>query len=396
MDIFRSRLGLKSKKFIVGVLERLMSRRRMQSYLFFWARTVVSIRKPFIIGITGSVGKSTTTEMLAAVLVHPDAARTVGSVGYAFENMNDDVGLPAIVLRFSRFDFPYAYPSRLALLCQIPFQAFRVAIGDYPKILVLEFGTHWGGHLHRLVEIAPPNVAVVTTIGAAHLERLKTLEGVVLEKGALVLAVPTSGLVILGQDHDYVPQLEQMARAPVVKVTGRGIELARNITRAVCRHLGISDETVALALKDFKSPAGRLTQIDLTDMTVIDDSFNANPLSMKLALDTLAQTSGQGRRRLAILGEMAELGKEGQRYHEEIGTYARGRTDILIGVGDLSRHYSPDVWFDSSDACADQLQTLVRLHDCVLVKGSGSTRMEQIVKRLCVMTSEGRSTLLSK
>ena len=96
-----------------------------------------------------------------------------------------------------------------------------------------------------MASIAPPNVCVVTTIGAAHLEKLKTLETVVREKGELVRAVPPSGLVVLGQDHDHVSELEAMARAPVIKVSGPGMELSRNITRTVCRHIGIADDIVA-------------------------------------------------------------------------------------------------------------------------------------------------------
>jgi UDP-N-acetylmuramoyl-tripeptide--D-alanyl-D-alanine ligase len=233
-----------------------------------------------------------------------------------------------------------------------------------------------------MVTIAPPDVAVVTRIGAAHLEIMKTVEALVQEKGALVRAVPPSGLVILGQDHDYVSQLEQMARAPVIKVSGQGVELSQNITRAVCRHMGIPEEAVSSALSDFKSPKGRLNRLEFASMTVIDDSYNANPLSMKLALDALAETDRLKHRRLAVLGFMAELGEEGPRYHEEVGAYARSRADVLIGVGDLSKHYNPNFWFDTSDSCAAQIESLLRCGDCLLVKGSFSARMERVVNKL--------------
>ena len=184
-----------------------------------------------------------------------------------------------------------------------------------------------------------------------------------------------------------------MARAPVAKVQGKGIELSRNITRAVCRHMRIPGEVVESALKDFKSPQGRLNRLEFTGMTVIDDTWNANPLSMNLGLDTLAEIAGPGHRRLAILGYMAELGEEGPRYHEETGYYARSRADVLIGVGDLSRHYHPDFWFDSSDACADRIESLIRIDDCLLVKGSHSVAMWKVVDKLRKIAEQGQNVL---
>jgi len=374
----------KTKKFVVNFfLEPLVPLRRLESYFIFWAHLVYRIRKPFIIGITGSVGKSTTTAMVAAVLSHPDAERIVGPVGCTFSNMNDNVGLAATLLRFEHvFEIPWSYPGRVALLLSLPLRALRLLIGRYPKVMVLECGAGSTANLHRLVTIAPPDIAVVTRIGAAHLELMKTLDGVVQEKSALVRAVSPSGLVILGQGHDYVSQFEQVARAPVVKVDGQGVELSQNIARAVCRHMSVPDAVVSSGLKDFKNPEGRLNRLELAGMLVIDDTYNANPLSMKLGLDTLASTAGQGQRRLAILGSMSEMGEESRRYHEELGDYARSRADLLIGVGELSRHYAPDHWFDSSDACANEIEKLLRCDDCVLVKGSASARMSRVVTKL--------------
>ena len=350
-------------------------------YLSFWARFVLSVRKPFIIGVTGSVGKSTTTNMIAAVLMHPDVKPVVGAVGKASENMNDDAGLPLAVLRLGWLNRGRLHA--LLHLASLPFRALALAtIVPYPRVLVLEYGTHWNGHLHNLVKVAPPNLGVVTTIGPAHLDRLKTLEGVAYEKSAIVRAVGPSGLVVLGDGHDYVNYLEQATRAPVVKVSGRGKALAENITRVVCRWFKIPDPLIESVLSTFQLPEQRLTRIELDSITVIDDSVNANPMSMQLGLDTLAEEARAGQRRVAILGMMAELGEATQRYHEETGKHARRRADFVVGVGELAKHFAPDRWYANSAQCAEDLAAFIRQGDLILVKGSGSTRMGVVVRQL--------------
>jgi UDP-N-acetylmuramoyl-tripeptide--D-alanyl-D-alanine ligase len=326
------------------------------------------------------VGKTTTTQMIATVLAHPQARPVVGRVAVTPGNMNDDVGLPLAILRLRRKPLGY---EKVVLALLLPFRALLAAASPFhPKVLVLEYGTHFKGRLSHLASLAPPDIGIVTTIGPAHLARLKTLEGVAEEKSHVVRAVPPSGLVILGQDHAHVSYLEQRVRAPVVKVAGRGIELSQQITRIVCRRLGVPESVVDLALRDFKPPQGRLNRLECAGLTVIDDSFNANPLSMKLGLDTLAQEARPGQRRLAFLGVMAELGEMSRQYHEEVGTYARARADVVIGIGELARHYRPDHWFEGVEACADRLEALTRPGDCLLVKGSATACMSRLVEKL--------------
>lgn len=383
MREFPGKAGLKVKRFIVDAILNNLIPPKLQPYMVFWARMVLRVRKPLIIGVTGSVGKTTTTTMIGSVLSHRDAERVVGPVGYTLENMNDDLGVAATVLRFDHaFVLPWGYIGRVAWYCLITWRALRLMLGHYPKVMVVEYGMGWSGNIRRQVAVAAPAVAVVTAIGPAHLEKTKTVEGVVREKCELVRAVPPSGLVVLGEGHDYVSQLEQMAQAPVVKVGGKGVELSQNITRAVCRHLGVPDGVVDSGLRDFKGPKRRLNRLEFDGMTVIDDSYNANPLSMNHGLDILFKTAKPEQRRLAILGAMGELGEEAPRYHEQVGAYARRQADVVVGVGELARHYKPDVWFETSDACVEQIESLVRFGDCLLVKGSASVQMERVVNKL--------------
>jgi UDP-N-acetylmuramoyl-tripeptide--D-alanyl-D-alanine ligase len=372
------------------VLDVLLPDAMTLPWVTFWARKLVQARRPLIIGVTGSVGKSTTTEMIAAVLRQPAARAIVGRVGSARKNMNDDWGLPLTVLAYESWVTLYP-PSRLRTIVSLPFRVLRLARrgSDYPDVWVLEYGTHWEGHLHKLSRIAPPGIAVVTTVGPAHLDRLKTLEGVVQEKGAVVRAVPPDGLVVLGDGHEYVGHFARMSQARVVTVPGRGIELARTITRTVCRHLGVPEAAIEAGIAGFSPPQRRLSRLQFDTLTVIDDSINANPLSMRLALDTLASSTQPGQRRVAVLGHMAELGEESVRYHKEIGAYARTRADVVIGLGELGRNYQADHWFESSLACGRHIQSLLQPGDVVLVKGSNSANTEKVVARLRELWQQG-------
>ena len=345
------------------------------------ARLVLARCKPAIVGITGSVGKTTATEAIAAVLRHPANRGLFRAVGKTSDNMNNRPGLPLAILGYD--GQPSTNTARLAALISVPFRtAWLLTVARYPDVLVLEFGTDRPGYMAPLVALARPDVAVVTTIGPAHLQALGSLAGVANEKGTLVRAVPPNGLVVLGDGHDFVEDLARMSTAPVVRVSGRGADLAAAAARAVARHLGVPDEVIETALREVPRPERRLDTLHLGRLSVIDDTFNANPLSMVLGLDTLAATASPGRRRVAVLGTMAELGPQSPKYHEEVGAYARTCADLVIGVGEAARSYSPDRWYADSQACADAIGGLVAPGDCLLVKGSASVEMRLVVERL--------------
>jgi UDP-N-acetylmuramoyl-tripeptide--D-alanyl-D-alanine ligase len=359
----------------------------LTGYLFFWARRVLRRRNPRIVGVTGSVGKTTTKEMIAAVLMHEEARPIVGLVWKSPGNLNNNIGLPLTILGYH--DWPASRLAWIATLCTLPFRSQSLAASDaYPRILVLEYAAGWRGDVDRLAALAPPTVAVVTAVGPAHLERFKTVECLAHVKGALVRAVPRSGLVVLGQDNSYASDMARHARAPVVKVRGTGRELSQNLAHAVARYFRLPDEVVTAALSACDALAGRLRVLELGYVLVIDDAFNANPLSMKLGLDTLAEAAEQKQRKVAILGMMAELGIESRKYHEEIAAYARQRADCVIGVGSLAKAYRPDHWFAGSEDCARGLRALIRRGDCLLVKGSHSVHLSRVVVELKRIAAE--------
>ncbi len=362
------------------ILDGVVGPRVMHSQLFFWSRFILKKKKPLVIGITGSVGKSTTTEIVSAVLMHPAAEAVVGKIGRTFNNMNNYDGLPLVVLGFRDW---YKTPlEKIWLTVRLPFRALRLALSrHYPRVLVLEYGTDRTGYLQPLVDLAPPEIAIITAIGPAHLQGMGSIEGIVREKATLLRGIPPPRLVILGEEHDYIDRLEACATSPVVRVRGRGVHLAERIARVLAEQLGVP-HNVFDAGSELKGPERRLQQIDVGRIQIIDDSFNANPLSMALGLDTLASTARDGGRRVAVLGTMAELGEQSPEYHAAIGDHARRCADLTIGVGDMAAHYNADFLFPDSDACAAAIGGLLASGDHVLVKGSASVGMSKIVERL--------------
>jgi UDP-N-acetylmuramoyl-tripeptide--D-alanyl-D-alanine ligase len=323
------------------------------------------------------------------VLQHEDARSVVGNTACTQHNMNCDRGLPLTILRYDNWPKSTTF-ARLKLYAMMPMRALRLmTAGSYPDVLVLEYAAGPGSHMKKLSRLVPPDVAVVTTIGPAHLDRMKTVDAVAREKGNLVQAVSPTGLVVLGQDHDHVDRLEALARSPVIKLPGQGMELSARIAQVVARHLGSSDAVAEAALADFEPSDGRLKLWQLDHLTLIDDSYNANPLSMKLGLEALHEIAPPGARRLAILGEMAELGEEAPRFHQDAGVLAHRCADLIAGVGELARHYGTDRWYPTSRACAEDLEQLLEDDDCVLVKGSHAAHMGPIVQKLKKIGREG-------
>lgn len=346
----------------------------------FWARVVLRLRRPRIIGITGSVGKTTTKEMIASVLTHADARPIVGAV-LKGGDLNGRLGLPMTLLGYHRK--PDTAARRALLFFSAPFRSLaRVTFLDYPAVLVIEYGMSNKGGIAQMAKLARPEVAVVTAVGPAHIEFFKSVERVAEEKSKLVRAVPRSGLVILAQDNDYVSRMSLATQARVVKVAGTTRELSRNIAREVGRYFGLSEEIIERGLSTFQPPAGRLNILELGAFTVIDDSYNANPMSMRVGLSALKETGKPGQRKVALLGFMANLGEQTLRYHEEIGAYARECADVIIGIGGLARHYGPDHMVKDTAECIERLPQFIRRGDCVFVKGPVSLRLAQVVQAL--------------
>jgi UDP-N-acetylmuramoyl-tripeptide--D-alanyl-D-alanine ligase len=349
-----------------------------------------------VVGITGTTGKTTTKEMLAAIL----ARRGPGlkSAG----NFNNLIGVPLTLFGLTR-------EHRWA---------------------VIEMGMSARGEIARLAQIAAPQLGVITNVGAGHLENLGGISGVARAKGELFIQLPAGGTALINVDDPQICQLplangvrrvlfgsapEAQVRATEVSATNGTVTFTLHLPDARVavqlplpgRHnvqnalaaaaaawvLDVPVDDIAAGLAEFKPCPGRMELIELADdVLILDDSYNANPLSMRAALDALHDLGRPGRR-FAVLGDMLELGHAARDLHREVGLLAATRADWLFTLGELAGDIAAgaaDHGLDSTRIVASttvetlisQLRPLLRPGDRVLVKGSRGMRMERITALL--------------
>lgn len=358
-----------------------------------------SIRNSFsgpVVAVTGSSGKTTTKEMLAGIL-------SLKSSGLLTEgNFNNLIGLPLTLFR-SRDEFEW---------------------------MVLEMGMSARGEIARLCEIGLPTVGIITNIGPAHLETLQGMEGVARAKGELFEALPEDGYAIVNADDEYVVNLPVAnkvkkvfygtsetaeIRAESIIARGSGV-IFRLLTpdgnwpvqlKIAGRHnvgnalaaaaaayvLGIDGRTIARGLEQFQPCCGRMETISLgCDVLLLEDSYNANPLSVHAALQTLSEMNGLGQH-IAVLGDMLELGSQSAVLHQEVGRQAAKLVDTLIVMGEMNDDVAKGYFeggktaekikkVSSHEEAINILRDMIQPGDRVLVKGSRGMRMEKISKAL--------------
>jgi UDP-N-acetylmuramoyl-tripeptide--D-alanyl-D-alanine ligase len=324
-----------------------------------------------VVGITGSMGKTSTKDILAALCA--PAARTVA----AEASFNNEIGVPLTLCRLE--------PDT--------------------EVCILELAMRGFGQIAELAGIARPDIGVVTNVGPVHLELVDSVEGVVRAKGELVAALPPGGTAIVPPDFPvYRRDLE------VVRVGEPDAEVrhGRTIVGGVsfdftARHqagnaafalatlaaLGLSrPDRVDVDFSRWRGEEGELPG----DGLLINDAYNANPVSMRAALAYLAERAGN-RRRVAILGDMAELGRTGPDYHREVGEAAAELgVDELLAVGELSRGYLeggvPGRWAPNVHEALRELDEVVRPGDAVLVKASRAIGLEAVAEALTRVTAQ--------
>jgi UDP-N-acetylmuramoyl-tripeptide--D-alanyl-D-alanine ligase len=361
------------------------TRRILEMYLNALARLTLFRFRPKIVAITGSVGKTTTVTVINGLLIDLSESKTIDSFRTnAINNMNGTVGVFLTVLGSNRFVGPNLSGLRelVRLTVTTLYQVFKPR-STYPGLLLLECGISGKGEMRRMATAIKPNVVIVTTVGHAHLEKgMATVRDIAKEKSELALACKCVGLVILGADNEWTRGMAELTKATVHLVEGGGVAFGVSVAKLVAGWLGIAESTILTLLNSPATAPHRLERIEGNGFLVIDDTFNANPLSMKLALDTLQSEQCTGRK-VAVLGQMKELGPSSHELHKEIADYSRAKADVVLGVGEeFGRLYEPDGFYKDSAECARNIGKWVGKGDCVLVKGSHSVGMLRVVEAL--------------
>ena len=287
-----------------------------------------------VIGVTGSSGKTTTKEFLKTFLACP------GTEG----NFNNHIGLPMTILN-----------------CP-----------DDADFLVLEMGTNHPGEIAALCDIADPDVGVVVSIGTAHLEFFGSREGIAREK--MTLASRARDFAVLPEDAAAnVPPFPCPLPGPH--------NLAdMSLAYAVARRMGVSDEVCAARLSDFALPGARWRRVEKWGATFIDDTYNANPDSMVAALDAFASTPCDGRR-IAVLGDMFELGPQAAELHKKVFAHAMGLgLPLVIGVGELSSQCLCHLVYKNVASLKKRFRVDVSAGDLVLLKASHAMRLGDLLE----------------
>ncbi len=327
-----------------------------------------------VVAITGSTGKTSTKDILAA-LCRPHANTVAAEGGH-----NNEIGLPLTLTR----------------------------IAADTEVVVCEMGMRGLGQITELCAIARPGVGVITSIGPVHLELLGTIEKVAQAKAEVVGALPPGGTAVVPDEpllEPYVARddVEVVRFGPqnvtsferieggshvVFDIAGQRLELdfpftarhqAQNAAAALLavRALGLPlpERSVDVQLSRWRGEESPLPGGGL----LINDSYNANPTSMRAALENLAEHSG---RKVAVLGEMAELGPTAPQYHREVGELLRSLgIDLVLGVGELARDYGGE-WVEDAAQAAARAPELVQPGDVVLVKGSRAVGLEVVADAL--------------
>ncbi|WP_271810295.1 UDP-N-acetylmuramoyl-tripeptide--D-alanyl-D-alanine ligase [Clostridium beijerinckii] len=342
-----------------------------------------------VVGITGSTGKTSTKDLVAAFLSGKyKVFKTQG-------NFNNEIGLPLMIFELSK---------------------------DY-DIAVLEMGMSNFGEINKLASIALPDVGAITNIGVAHIEYLKTRENILKEKMSITDFFENKNSLIVNCENDMLKtivecdkfNLERVGYDSSYNLYAKNIKLTsentsfdvvtddnknyrftlnmvgeHNVLNAligiqIARNFGLTFEEMEKGLGNFNATSMRLEVINKDKFTIINDSYNANPDSMKAALEVLKNYSGS--RKIAVLGTMGELGDYAEEAHIQVGEFAKDKADILLTTGEFKEYYKKGfgertMVFESKQELMQRLTDMIKVNDTILIKASRSAKFEEITKYL--------------
>jgi UDP-N-acetylmuramoyl-tripeptide--D-alanyl-D-alanine ligase len=360
-----------------------------------------------VIAITGSNGKTTTKEMLVAILAATSGG--INQVHATYGNLNNDIGLPLTLLK--------AQPQH--------------------QYIVVEMGMNHLGEIEYLTQIAKPSVAVINNAGTAHIGELGSRENIAKAKGEIFSGLSESGVAVINADSEYLDywksfnldkkiitfaiehsadvtaKFEEYSSYTTIELNtpdgkvefNLNLQGKHNVLNALAASacaiaLGISNAVIAKGLAAFSGVYGRLEhKRGYAGATLIDDTYNANPDSMKAAIDVLSQMAGQT---TLVIGDMGELGEDSAEMHTQVGAYAKAKgIQQLYAIGDLSQNAvkafgSNAMHFSNVEALIENLKPRMSPKDNVLVKGSRFMRMERVVTQLLESSDDHNNQAVEK
>lgn len=418
----------------------------VEKILCFLARRIIHKYRPEVVGITGSVGKTSVKEIVVGILQHSFLVR--GNLA----SCNNQLGVPLTIIGAkspgrSFFGWCAVIWQAISLLC--------VKQKNYPEILVLEMAANQPGDLTKLVRIAPCHVAVITSVSPSHLKFFKTVKKVTQEKRVLISQLEKTDYAVLNRDDLEVFEMSKKTDADVItfgfhpesdvrtsdfavklsednkhwpegvffKVIYSGSIVPMYLSGIIGEHsiyrasaaiavalvFGMNLVEISSALRDITMPPGRMRLIrGIKDTLIIDDSYNASPLAMRAALETLSrvQITGNGER-YAVIGDMLELGQQTQNSHREIGLrVGELGIDFLITVGEATKDTAtaakeagmPEnsvASFNTAEEAGRFLQEKMQSGDVILIKGSRAIHMERVVKEVMAEPEKAGELLVS-
>jgi UDP-N-acetylmuramyl pentapeptide synthase len=395
----------------------------MVPLLVFFARAVIHRYKPRILMVSGSVGKTSTKDAVAAVL-HPHFF-----IRKSEKSFNSEFGVPFTILGVEN---PWNNPLSWLKVIKSAI-ALLILPNHYPNLLVLEVGADRPGDLARILRIATPDVVVVTRLPEipVHVEAYASPEAVREEEFSPAHALPAGAPLIIPADDPYALDSAMRTGSRIITYgtandamvrlsevdfykegkTVAGMRAAVHVDEkkhelvvkgsvgvtqllpaaaalAVASAFDIPTDAALAALQSYEPPAGRGRILPgINGSIIIDDSYNASPAAVEEALATLKKFP-HAKRRIAVLGDMLELGRYSVVEHGRIGNIAKDCADVIVAVGIRSRAFAgagqgiETMLFDNSRTAAEALPSFVKEGDVILIKGSQSIRMERIAKEL--------------
>ena len=408
-------------KNILNYILKILSKKIIQKY------------RPDVIGITGSIGKTSTKEAIYLVL------KTKFNTRKSYKNYNNEVGIPLAIIGVEKSPNHSVFGWIGTILKGI--NLLLITDKNYPEILVLEMGADKPGDIAYLTDIAPCKIGVLTHISHSHTEMFKTIKKIAQEKRVIVSHLQRDGFAVLNFDNELVMQTSSLTKAEVItfgfkegaafqatdvniitneknnwptglnfKLNFEGNIVPVFLPGAIATHLipsilsaiavghilGINIVEAGSALRNLEPLAGHMRIIDgIKNTLLIDDTYNSSPDAAKSALITLSKIQTiENTKKIAVLADMLELGSETIDTHREIGhKVAELGIDFLITVGEASKHTAAAAReaglsdnqiasFSDSESAGKFLQEKLRTGDVVLIKGSQGMRMEKIVKEV--------------